>query len=66
MTDTSLATKILESAQAPKRVRGDEAEVESHSLPDQIAADQYLRQTAMSKNPFKAIKRVRMLSPGAV
>lgn len=66
MTDTTLATKILENAQAPKRVRGDEAEVEAHSLPDQIAADQYLRQTNMAKNPFKAIKRIRMISPGAV
>lgn len=37
-----LSSQILENAQGPKRVRGDEGEVEGQSLADQIAADKYL------------------------
>ena len=40
---------IKESAKNPKRAKGDSAEVEQHSLRDQIAADAYLA----SKNAMK-------------
>lgn len=40
------ADKIVESAQAPKAVETDGLRVTEHSIPDQIAADRYQRQTA--------------------
>ena len=39
---TDTRTAIEDSAEGPKRARGDEGEVEQHSIPDQIEADRYL------------------------
>ena len=33
---------VEDNAHQPRRMKGDEAEIEEHSLPDQIAADRYL------------------------
>lgn len=63
---TPLSETIAEAAAAPRRMKGDEGEVEAHSLPDQIAADQYLSSKSVAKKPFKALKSVRIISPGAV
>ena len=35
-------TAAEDNAQEPRRMKGDEGEIEEHSLPDQIAADRYL------------------------
>lgn len=66
MSDPTLSETIAEAAAAPRRVKGDEGEVEAHSLPDQIAADQYLASKAVAAKPFKAMKLARIISPGAV
>ena len=43
-------TAIRDSAEGPRRVRGDEGEVEQHSLKEQIEADRYLDgQTATAR-----------------
>lgn len=62
----SLSESIAESAAAPRRMKGDEGEMEAHSLPDQIAADQYLSSKSVAKRPFRALKSVRIIGPGAV
>ena len=38
-----LKDKIETNAQAPRRMRGNEGEVEQHALPDQIEADRYVK-----------------------
>lgn len=48
MSDTDLSQTIANAAANPKRIQGDEATVEEHSLPDLIAADRYLKQTNSS------------------
>lgn len=56
----TLNSEIEQSAQDPKRMRVDGNEVEQHSLQDQIAADQYLReqsaQTSKTKLPIRFAK----------
>lgn len=42
MPDTDLSQTIASAAANPKKIQGDEATIEEHSLPDLIAADQYL------------------------
>ncbi len=61
-----LSNAIQESAQGPKRAKGDNVEMEQHPLPDQIAADKYLAAKEARKNPAKAFTRVKIVPPGAV
>lgn len=63
MSDIKDAIKA--NATAPKRARGDEGEVESHPLPDQIAADKYVEtaEAAKGKSRFGLISR-RTVPPG--
>lgn len=50
MADTDLSQTIADAAANPKKIQGDEATIEEHSLPDLIAADQYLtRKNARSR-----------------
>lgn len=61
-----IADDILENAQGPKRATGDSGSIEKHSLPDQIAADQYLKsKEAATKNPAAALHRTKFVPPGA-
>lgn len=58
---TTVAEAITESALNPKRVRGDEGEIEQHPIKDLIEADKYLQSKAMGKtgkvqNLFSIIK----------
>lgn len=57
---------IKDNAQGPKRAKGDSAEMEQHSLPDQIAADKYLAAKEARKNPAKAFTRAKIVPPGTV
>lgn len=56
---------IEQSAKGPKRASGDTGSIEQHSLPDQIAADQYLASKAAVKNRVFPLKRFKMIPPGA-
>lgn len=60
---------LIENAQGPARVEGDEASVAQHSLPDQIAAHKYTKQLeAVDDTATKGggIRFSRMTSPGTV
>ena len=56
----NLDDNIRENASGPKRAKGDSAEVEQHSLPDQIAADKYLasKQASRKKGLGIALKKL--------
>lgn len=66
MTEIS-GSEIAENANAPKSATGDGHSVTTHSIPDQIAADKYRRNSAIlgSGNPYNALRRVRTISRGA-
>jgi len=52
-----MSDSITDSAAEPRKVSNDVVTVETHSLPDQIAADEYIKNKAVSSNPFRAMKR---------
>ena len=56
----ALATKIEQAAQGPRSVTTEGGSATAHSLPDQIAADRYLRSRGVSRNPFAALRRRRI------
>ena len=61
-----VADKILESAQGPKRVRGDSGEVDQHPLQDQIAADKYLKAKDATSGTKLGIRTVQLIPPGSI
>ena len=62
-----LDSAIETNAKGPKQAGADGVNVQQHSLPDQIAADKYLAgKQAVSKNPAKALTRVKIILPGTV
>jgi hypothetical protein len=56
---------IRDSAAGPKRAKGDSAEMEQHSLPDQIAADRYLQSKTASRRAGLGIPLKKLSPPGA-
>jgi len=65
MTDT-LKKAIESNAKGPRQATADGVTVQQHSLKDQIAADQYLADKEVAKNPARALVRVKIVPPGAV
>lgn len=65
-SEHDLSETIADAAAGPKRVRGDEGEVEQHDLADLIEADRYLREKAASSRGIGAMRIVKMVRPGAV
>lgn len=59
----ALADTIESNAQGPRRAQNDMGSMEQHSLPDQIAADRYLRSKAASKVGL-GIRLVKLIPPG--
>lgn len=63
MTDISDA--ISTNAQQPKKLRDGQQEIEQHSLPDQIAADDHVNAaTAAGRNHF-GLRFTRLVPPAA-
>ena len=60
-----LQDSIRENAAGPKRAKGDSAEVEQHSLPDQIAADKYLASKQASRKKGLGIALKKLSPPGS-
>lgn len=63
----ALDSKIEQNAQDPKKVSGQGVSAEQHSLPDQMAADEYLENKQAGGN-FANVLRSRTLKvkpPGA-
>jgi len=61
----NLEEQIRENAAGPKRAKGDSAEVEQHSLPDQIAADKYLASKQASRKKGLGIALKKLYPPGS-
>lgn len=59
-----LQDSIRENASGPKRAKGDSAEVEQHSLPDQIAADKYLASKNATKKKGLGVTFKKLVPPG--
>lgn len=55
---------IRQNAAGPKKAKGDSAEVEQHSLPDQIAADRYLASKHATKKKGLGAIFKKLVPPG--
>lgn len=55
---------IKDNAAGPKRAKGDSAEMEQHSLPDQIAADRYLQSKKAAAGKGLGIAMKKLVPPG--
>lgn len=60
-----LEQSIRENAAGPKRAKGDSAEMEQHSLPDQIAADKYLASKQAMQSKGLGIRLKKLSPPGS-
>jgi hypothetical protein len=58
-----LEQTIRDNAAGPKRAKGDSAEMEQHSLADQIAADKYLASKQATRKKGLGIS-LKKISPG--
>lgn len=54
---------IAENAKGPKRAAGDGGSIEQHPLPEQIAADRYVRSRNASTRRL-GIRTVKIVPPG--
>jgi hypothetical protein len=57
---------IEQAAQDPRRVKGDEGEVEAHPIKEQIDADKFLLAKAARRNRLAGFQFRRLRPPGAV
>jgi len=64
-TTTSLENRIVENASGPKSAEIDGQKVEQHSLPDQIAADEYLASKSALKSRSRGLKFNKLQPSGA-
>jgi hypothetical protein len=60
-----LSDAIAENAAGPKRAKGDQGEMEQHSLKDQVEADRYLRNREAAKAGPRALRFSRIVPPGS-
>ena len=58
------ADQITEALAAPKRVKGDQGEVENHSIGDLIKADQYLAAKCAATKPGRGIRFTKLIPGG--
>jgi len=56
---------IDKNARGPKRVRGDEGEVEQHPLRDQIEADRYRKAKTGVETPTRGLRFMKSKPPGS-
>jgi len=59
-----LGTTIRDAAASPKRARGDQGEVESHPLSEQVEADRYLNSKKAMKKGL-GVRFTKLSPPGA-
>lgn len=65
MAEISRST-IAENATKPKRVKGDEGEVEQFSIAEQIAADKHNQNTAAARSSGFGLRVVRVKASSAL
>ncbi len=59
-----ISDNLEDNAAAPKRASGDTGSAEQHSLPDQIAADEYLASKKAARRGL-GIRQVKLIPPSA-
>lgn len=59
-----LEDNIRQNAAGPKRAKGDSAEMEQHSLSDQIAADRYLEGKKATRGKGLGMVLKKLVPPG--
>lgn len=64
MTEDELSAEIAENAAGPKEVTIDGFSTTAHSLPDQIAADKYLRERDAQQAGRPGLKFYKLVPPG--
>jgi len=57
--------RLAQAAAAPRRARTAAGEIETHTLPDQIAADRYVSAKKIT-NPFLALRVGSFVPPNAL
>lgn len=65
MPEHDLTNQIAENAAGLRRAQGDSGSAETHSLKDQIEADQYLASKAAARRGVRALRVFKMSPPGA-
>lgn len=60
-----LDATIRQNAAGPAKVAGDAGSVEQHSLPDQIAADRYLKAKEAAASKRRGLRFSKLVPPGA-
>jgi len=63
--DPDLSQTIRESRQSAKRAKGDNGELEQHSLKEQIEVDRYLCNREAAKAGPHALRFSRVVPPGS-
>lgn len=63
-TEPGLSDTIRENAGGVKRAKGDNGELEHHSLQDQIAADRYLCSKEAAKRKGRGLGFSKFVPPG--
>ena len=63
-TPDTLDDTIRDNAAGPKRAKGDSAEMEQHSLSDQVAADRYLASKNATKKKGLGATFKKLVPPG--
>ena len=64
MADQNLEKKIAEQAALPKSYENDGEKITNHSLTEIIEADKYLSRRRACRNPFGALKIVKISTQG--
>ena len=61
---TDLEETIVNVAEGPKSYENDGEKITNHSIPELIEADRYIRKKRAARNPWRAIKMVKMSTQG--
>ena len=57
---------LIENATGPLRAQGDTGSIEQHPLPDQIAADKYVKTAQASRTGMGGVRMFKFVPPGTV
>lgn len=60
----NLETKIIEQVSLPKSYENDGEKITNHSLSELVEADKHLSRRRAGRNPFGALKIVKMSTQG--
>lgn len=62
---SELSQTIIDNAQSAKKAKGDNGELEQHSLTEQIEADRYLSNRKAARRGVHALQITKVIPPGS-